>query len=52
MLSNFKKKKKKKKGEIYIGFNEEVFYNKTLAQIAQKGGGCLVHGDLQWTLST
>lgn len=48
----FQTLKKKKKREIYIGFNEEVFYNKTLAQIAQKGGECLVHGDLQWTLST
>jgi len=48
-----------KREEIQIGYKEEVFYSKgrvVLAQVAQRGGGCPVPGDIQgqqgWALST
>jgi len=36
--------------EIYIGYEEEGFYNKhdeALEQVAQRGGGCSVPGDTE-----
>ena len=39
-----------KRGEIQIGCEEEIFYNnvgEALAQIAQRGGGCPIPGDIQ-----
>ena len=41
--------KLKKKGEIWTGYKESFFNksNEALAQVAQRGGGCLVPGDIQ-----
>ena len=46
-------------GEIQTGYKEKVFYDQggeALAQVAQRGGGCPVPGDIQgqagWALST
>ena len=39
-----------KRGEIYTGYKEEIFYDnggEALEQIAQRSGGCPVPGDIQ-----
>ena len=39
-----------KRGEIQIGQKEKSFYSKggeALAQVAQRGGGCPIPGDIQ-----
>jgi len=39
-----------KKGKIYTGYKDEAFYNKggeALAQVAQRGSGSHIPGDIQ-----
>jgi len=39
-----------RRGEISVGYKEEVLYNKgreALAQVARRGGGCPIPGDTQ-----
>ena len=39
-----------RRGEIWTGYKEDVFYSKgceALTQVAQRGGGCPIPGDIQ-----